>query len=55
MPASRPTEDEVGRIIDGEKGIAGDGEFVHTPGGSIPKEPPGFGAALSGKYSVHPE
>ena len=31
MPASRPTEAEVGRIIDGEKGISGNIVWEHTP------------------------
>ena len=55
MPATQSTEAEVGRIIDAEKGISGNDEFAHTPDESIPKEPPGFGAAPSGKYSVYPE
>ena len=55
MPAPRPTEAKVGRIIDAEKRISGNDEFAHTPDKSTPEGSPGFGAAPSGKYSVHPE
>ena len=63
MPATQPTEAEVGRIIGGEKGISGNDEFAHIPDASILKEPPGFGGRAAGvntpfipsKYPTHPE